>query len=226
MTWGFVAGAAGAIGGSLLAGNSSRRAANIQSDASQAAIDEEARQYDLTRADQAPYREIGGNALAKLTELLNNGGLTSRFAGNAASEPGYAFGMREGQRAIDNSASARGGIGGAALKAGTRYAQDYAGTKYNDAFNRWNQENTGIYNRLAGISGIGQTATNQVGQAGQNFANAYGDNTVGAANVQSAARMAQGNIYGNMLGQLGAIGQRGSGYQPYSTPDEYWYQGP
>lgn len=228
----WVAGAAlvGGIGGAILSGDAAEDAAYQQAGAAGLATAEQRRQFDILQQNQAPYRAIGENALARLTNLLNNGKLTSRFAGNAANEPGYQFGMREGRRAVDNSASARGGIGGAALKAGIRYANDYATTKYNDAFNRWNTENNAIYNRLAGISGLGQTATQNVGQAGQNYANAFGENVVGAANAGAAARVAQGNIYGNVLGQIGAMAGRqwggGSGYQPYTTPDEYWYIGP
>lgn len=145
-------------------------------------------------------------------------------------DPGYAFGMQQGMRAVDNSASARGGIGGAALKAGTRYAQDYAGTKYNESFNRWNTETTGAYNRLANIAGLGQQAVSQVGSSGANAANQMGSNMIGAGNAGAANALNQGNIYGNALGQLGAYGKRQwgggggggytntRGYDPYSNP--------
>ena len=199
----WVAGAV--VVGSAISANAAGDAADAQTGAASDATAEQRRQFDLLRADQQPYRDIGNNALARLTQLLDNGGLTSRFAGKVDQEPGYQFGLREGQRNIENSAAARGmGLSGEALKAAGRYGNDYATTKYNDAFNRWNTENNGIYNRLAGISGIGQTATNQVGQAGQNFANAYGDNMIGAANAYGASRVAQGNIYGNAFNQLGA----------------------
>lgn len=204
----WVAGAV-VVGGAISA-NAAGDAADAQVGAASDATAEQRRQFDLLRADQQPYRDIGNNALAKLTELLNNGGLTSRFAGKVDQEPGYQFGMSEGLKGVGQSAAARGmGLSGEALKASSRYATDYATTKYNDAFNRWNVENNGIYNRLAGISGIGQTATNQVGAAGQAFGNAYADNTIGAGNAQAAAGMAQGNIYGNVFNQLGAMGYKG-----------------
>lgn len=217
MTWGFVAGAAGTIIGGMISGDAAEDAANTQAASADAATAEQRRQFDLLRQDQAPYRQIGENALTRLTDLLNNGGLTSRFAGNVQSEPGYDFGMREGQRALQNSAAARGmGVSGESLKAAARYGNDYATTKYNDAFNRWNTENNGIYNRLAGISGLGQTATQQVGQAGMNAANQIGENYIGAGNAQAAAGLYQGNIYANAFNQLGALGRQrwGGGYNP------------
>ena len=49
--------AAGAIGSAVIGSSASRRAANAQVEASQAAIEEQRRQYDLSRADLAPWRE-------------------------------------------------------------------------------------------------------------------------------------------------------------------------
>jgi len=211
----------------------SNSASNKQEDAANASTDLQASQYAQTRADQAPWRQAGEQSLAQLNALMAPGGqLSGRFDGsNVANEPGYAFGMQQGMRGVDNSASARGGIGGAALKAGTRYAQDYAGTKYNDAFNRWNTENTGTYNRLANIAGLGQQSVAQVGNAGMNFANQAGSNMIGAGNAQAANYLNQGNIYGNAVNQLGAYGSRQQyggqqygntrGYDPYSDPLYY-----
>lgn len=223
--------AAAIVGGALISGAASKSAADKQSDASGESIALQREQYDQTRADQAPWRQAGERSLAQLNALMQPGGqLTGRFDGsNVANEPGYAFGMTQGMRAVDNSASARGGIGGAALKAGTRYAQDYAGTKYNDAFNRWNTENTGTYNRLANIAGLGQQSVAQVGAAGQNFANQAGGAMIGAGNAQAANALNQGNIYGNALSQWGAYGSRQTstpygntrGYDPYSNSMYY-----
>lgn len=211
--------AAAIVGGALLTSSASKSASGEQADAANNATALQREQYYQTRADQTPWRQAGERSLSQLNALMQPGGqLTGRFDGaNVANEAGYAFGMNEGMRAVDNSASARGGIGGAALKAGTRYAQDYAGTKYNDAFNRWNTENTGIYNRLANVAGLGQQAVAQVGAAGQNYANQAGSNMMGAGNAAAANSLNQGNIYGNALNQLGAYGQRQQGgYNPYA----------
>lgn len=220
MSWGFVAGAAATVVVGAISANSSKKASDAQTDAANRATDAQSQMYWQTREDQSDWRQAGQQSIAQLNALMAPGGqLTGRFDGsNVANEPGYAFGMTQGMRAVDNSASARGGIGGAALKAGTRYAQDYAGTKYNDAFNRWNTENTGTYNRLANIAGLGQQSVAQVGAAGQNFANQAGANMIGAGNAQAANYLNQGNIYGNAVNQLGAYGQRqqGGGYNPYA----------
>src|SRR5574343_22292 len=58
-------------------------------------------------------------------------------------DPGYAFRMSEGLKALDRTAAARGGlISGSALKAASRYGQDMASQEYQNAFNRYNQNRT------------------------------------------------------------------------------------
>src|SRR5262249_51218287 len=53
-------------------------------------------------------------------------------------DPGYAFQLQQGTQALQNSAAAdSGALSGAALKDLLKYNQDYAGTAYNDAFNRY-----------------------------------------------------------------------------------------
>jgi hypothetical protein len=61
------------IGGSLLSGvlgsRASRSAARAQEQANAQAIAEQRRQYDVTRADFAPWREVGAGALNNLAQL-------------------------------------------------------------------------------------------------------------------------------------------------------------
>lgn len=52
-----------------------------------------------------------------------------------AKTPGYAFGLEQGNRGIQNSAAARGTqLSGATLKALTKYGSDYASTKWQDYY--------------------------------------------------------------------------------------------
>jgi hypothetical protein len=227
MTW-WVAGAT--VVGGYLSSQGSKDAATTQADAANASTAAGQRQFDMVRADQAPWRAAGEASLNKLMGLLNDGGLTSKFAGmNPQEEAGYAFAAREGQRAIENSASARGGIGGAALKAGARFAEDNANRFYSDAFNRFQTERTNTQNPLFKIAGFATDANQQVGQAGQNYANQAGNNLIGAGNASAANSIAQGNIYGNTINQLGAIGNRANWWQNnYQAPQSsvgYGYPG-
>lgn len=228
--------AAAAIGGALISADASRSASNKQAGASQAAIDEQRRQYDLYRQDQQPYRQAGYSALSELSRLLGLSGdaksagfgsLNSPFTGaDLTNDPGYQFRLKQGQDLQENSAAARGGLfSGAEGKALTEYGQNFASNEFADAWNRDRVSKSDLFNRYSGLAGTGQIATQQVGQAGQNYANQYGSNLIGGANAQAAAGLAQGNAWGNAFNQIGAMGQRGAfgngGGNPAGYANEY-----
>ena len=173
MPWGAVA---GAVVGGLFSSNASRRASNAQTGAARDANALQQSQYDTTRADNEPWRAAGRESLTKLMGLLNDGSLTSRFAGKLDNEAGYQFARDEGMKAINSRAAADGGFGGDTMKAGIRFAQGNANQFYNDSFNRWNTENTNTFNRLSGIAGTGQQINDANAAAGRNFANQSGGN--------------------------------------------------
>ena len=105
MTW-WVAGAT--VVGGYLSSQGSQDAAQTQADAAGNATAIQNQQYQQNREDQAPWRAAGENALAKLTGLLQDGSLTSKFAGmNPMEERGYQFAAREGQRAVDRAVEGR-----------------------------------------------------------------------------------------------------------------------
>jgi hypothetical protein len=135
----------------------------------------------------------------------NFGYLLQNFTGkDLQNEPGYKFGLSEGMKGVDRSLQ-RGGMmfSGAALKAAQRFGQDYAGTKFNDAFNRDSANKTRIYNFLSGAVGTGQNAAAGTGQAGANMAGQVASNTVGMGNAQGAARIAGGNaMTGGIMGGI------------------------
>jgi hypothetical protein len=121
------------------------------------------RVFEIQRADLAPYREAGQKGQNQLMTLLGLGGNTGdpnygRYAtgqyttpaydqneafkdftmADFQKDPGYDFRFKEGLKAVDANAAARGGlISGAALKASQRYGQDMASQEYTNAFNRF-----------------------------------------------------------------------------------------
>jgi hypothetical protein len=196
----WVAGAV-VVGGALTA-NAAGAAADSQAASTEAGIAEQRRQYDLTRADQAPYRDVGARSLGRL-EIEND------WALNPASvqlDPGYEFARQQGQQGIDRKTAAAGGrISGAALKAASQYNTDYATTGYSTAYNRVNQARSDRLNRLAALGNIGQTSTQQTGAAGQNTANAISGMVTAQGNASGAAQIAQGNIWGSTGNQLAAL---------------------
>jgi hypothetical protein len=201
--------AAAILGSAALGAVASRSASKTQAGAAQQAADVQRSQFEQTRADQAPYREAGYNALANLQSTAGNVPAAFRFgASDYQADPGYAFRLAEGQKALDRQAAARGGlISGGALRAAQRYGQEMGSQEFGNAYNRaltgYNtdvaRENQ-LYNRQAALAGIGQTATNLVGQAGQNYATNVGNLMTGAGAAQAAGQVGMANALTGGLG--------------------------
>jgi len=177
-------------------------AANIGAAASREATAAQERMFNQQLALQEPWRAAGESALNKLAPLASN---YQKFGMDQfQQDPGYAFRLSEGQKALDRSAAARGGlISGSALKAATRYGQDMGSQEYTNAFNRYQTERAAQLNPLQSLAGVGQTAANTVGAA----AGAYGTNmsniALGAGANAGNAALAQGNIRASQYGTIG-----------------------
>ncbi len=203
--------AAAAVVGAVISSDSASNAADVQENASNNALSEQQRQFNQTRTDTAPYRAAGVTALGQIA-AENNQPVT---AADAMSDPGYQFGLQQGQQALDRKAAAGGGrVSGAALKSASEYATNYATTGYSAAYQRRQDR----LNRLASLAGIGQTSTNASAAAGANSANAISGLLTSQGNAAGSAQLAQGNIWGNATNQLGAAGQRWASNRTPSTP--------
>lgn len=152
------------------------------------------------------------------------GELTRRYTGaELLTDPGYQFGLSQGLNALQTTRAGQGALySGAAAKALTRYGQDYAGTKFNEGFNRDQAYKNTTYNQLAGVAGTGQTAVNQVGAAGQAFGNAAAANTIGAGNARASSYIAGGNALQQALNTGVAAYQR---YNPPQVIDDGYSYG-
>lgn len=161
-----------------MAGEASDSATRNANNASAASIAEQKRQFDLTRKDTAPYREAGESALNTM-KSLNSGDMSS-----FKESPGYQFNLEEGQKAIDRSLVARtGGLGGAGVKEGVRFASGMASNEYSN-----------FWNRIASQAGLGQTGVSQSAAAGTNSANAMSNTymTAGQQRGNASTMAAQG----------------------------------
>ena len=238
------------IGSSLIssmgASDAADTAAQASGQASAATIAEQRRQYDLSRADYAPYLAAGTESVNQLATDLRPGGRFATttpfdFRYDPNTDPGYAFRFSEGMKGLERSAAARGGLlSGATLKNVTRYGQDMGSQEYQNAFNRYVtgfNANTGerdrLYNRFSGVAGTGQTAVNQIGTQGANMAsnigNAYmtnaantGNAAMAAAGIRNSAFGGATNVLGRMYGNRNAFsggGGGGGGYYPSEEPN-------
>jgi hypothetical protein len=214
---GWVAGAA--VVGSVISSNANRSAASQAADtAAQASDRSAALQYQMFQeqnALQAPWREAGVNALGQMRQQYAN--MPAAFTGqvNLGEDPGYAFRLSEGQKALDRQAAMRGGlISGSALKAAQRYGQEMGSQEYGNAYQRAltnynasvNRENLG-YNRLASMSGTGQTTAGnlatQAGNYGANVGSIYQQQGINQGNALLAGTRAQTSMYGDIANLAG-----------------------
>jgi hypothetical protein len=116
-------------------------------------------------------------------------------------DPGYAFRLSEGTRALDRTAAARGGLlSGSTLRGAQRFGQDLASQEYQNAFNRYQVNRGNKLNPLQSLLGSGQSATNVLGSAGQNYATQAGENYMGAANARASGYIGSANALSNAFG--------------------------
>jgi hypothetical protein len=171
-----------AIGGSALLGaNASKSAAKTQAASTDQATQLQERMFNKQVELQQPWQQAGVNALAK----LQSGDVMS------AMDPSYSFRFQEGLKALDRQAAARGGlISGGALKAAQRYGQDVASTEFGNA-----------YNRIASLANVGQTATNNIGNAAGAFGANAGNNMMAAGNARASGYVGGANALTGGLNQ-------------------------
>jgi len=187
------------IGSSLIGSNAASNAGADQAAASSHAADLQNQQYQQTRQDQMPWLQAGASALSKLTPLAEN---YTPFDYNAmTADPGYAFRLSEGQKALDSQAAARGGlISGNALRAAVGYGQDMGSQEYQNAFNRYQSQRAAQLAPLQSLAGVGQTTAANLGAAGQTAASTAGNYLTSGAAANAAGQVGAANAYSNGLG--------------------------
>jgi len=183
-----------AIGPAISAGAQmigANMAGKAQADATGKANDLQRYMYDTTRADSMPALSARNNALTQIQSLLAD-------PSSLTKDPGYAFGLSQGQKTLANGAAARGmTYSGAQGKALQRYGQDYAGTKLDQSVNR-----------LSSLANIGQAGASTIANAGGNYANQTANNLTALGDARAAQYMVNSNAIGNAVNGLTAYGQK------------------
>lgn len=201
----FVGKAIGSITGANQQAKAAQNAAKTQAKAADKASQIQKDMFDQVRGDLNPYRTAGSNALAQLMGGMGQDGqFMKTYSGqDIYDDPSYQFRVNQGNNAIQGSAASQGGLlSGATLKALQNYGQESASQEYQNAYNRFNADQTNQYNRLSNLVGIGQNAAAQTGNAGTQTAQAIANNTMQGANSQAAGTIAAGNSVANGFGSL------------------------
>lgn len=208
------------VGGALIGAYATSQAADTQAEAAQDAASTQAaaskyaadvqremfnKQVEL----QEPWRKAGEQALNKLIPLSD---YTPFGMSQFQADPGYAFRMSEGMKALERSAAARGGLlSGATLKSVQQYGQGLASQEYQNAFNRYQAERAARLNPLQSLAGVGQTSANALtgaaGQLGSGLAGTYGQmgqaqaaGILGAGEARASGYLGMANSLNKALG--------------------------
>ena len=202
--WDILGSIAGPVLGGLLGADASGDAADAQVSAGRESNALQERMFNQNRADMEPWRLAGGDAVNMLRQGIQPGGsLVKNFSmADYEADPGYNFRLSEGLKGIERSAAARGNLlSGGVLKGITRYGQDMASNEYQNAYNRFNQNQGNQYNRLAGVAGTGQNAVNQIGSMGTSMAQNVGNTMQGMGNARASGYVGQANaLSGGLAG--------------------------
>jgi hypothetical protein len=120
-------------------------------------------------------------------------------------DPGYAFRLSEGMKALDRTAASRGGLlSGATLKGAERYNQGLASDEYQRAYERYNTNRANQLNPLLGYaSGPGMTATAASSNAAQNFGAQTGQNLQDVGTARASGYLGSGNALSGALNTAG-----------------------
>jgi hypothetical protein len=202
--------------------NAAENAANAQMQAAGQATGLQRDVFNTINTQQAPYRSVGYGALNTLQSMLpgqyqqydssgnpigtatGTGYLTKQFTNadlNANLAPNYEFMKNQGLGAIRQNVNVGGGGSNANLSA-VKFAEDYSRGAYQDAFNNFQTQQGNIYNRLAGVAGIGQAGQSQSNTAGTNFANAAGQLGVGSATAYGAGQVGAANAWSGVASSV------------------------
>lgn len=140
-------------------------------------------------------------------------GYTLPTFGNAQqllqNDPGYQFRLNQGQQGLDRRLAAMGMSGsGRALKDTIDYNQGMASQEYGN-----------VWNRLANIAGVGQSATGAQQQNAQQYGQAAGENILQGGNARASGYIAAGNqdrqVFNDLL-KLGGAGLKAYGAGAFS----------
>lgn len=233
--------------------NAADSAAQIQANEADKALQFQEQQWSTQQKNLAPWLNAGTGALSNLSSLTSTPGeglltpWTSTFtpptAAQAEAYPGYQFQQEQGQEALQNSAASKGNLlSGNTLEALTRYGQNFALADYTNvydqslqqylnSYNIFQNNQANEYNRLAGVSGVGQTAATTLGSEGQAAAQNEGNISLATGaqqgqDLQNAAAATASGYVGSANAWSGALGGSTNNLMNYALMSQVLGQNP
>lgn len=124
----------------------------------------------------------------------------------AGIDPSYQFIKDEAQKGLESGAAAKGTLlTGGFQKDMAKYLSGLASTEFGNIFDRNYSLATLGLNAAGQSANVGSAYSGQAGNTTANQANTNVDLTTGAGNAEAAGTAAGANVWGNTIGQLGAI---------------------
>jgi hypothetical protein len=209
MAWIATAIIGSAVVGGVLSSNAQKSAAKTaaaaQTQATSESMAEQRRQFDAIQAMFRPYVEAGGGALARQLDLTGVSGPEAQQRAIQAIEmgPEFAAMTRQGEEAILQNAAATGGLRGGNVQASlAKFRPEVLSSLINQQ-----------YQRLGGLTQLGQASAGMQAASGQAFANnatqLFGQRGEALAGSALARGQANANMFGNIAGSVGFAAGRG-----------------
>jgi hypothetical protein len=204
---GLIAGGA-SVGGSILSSNAQKKAANAAASAETYAaelqIDEARRQFDQIRQLMSPYVQAGNTALGQQQALIGLSGQDAQASAINALQGSSQFSalQQQGENAILQNAAATGGLRGGNTQG--------ALAQFRPAL--LNQLIESQYEKLGGLTSIGQNAAAGVGNAGMTTTGQINQALGNMGSAQAGAALAKGQATANMVSGLTNTLGMASGY--------------
>jgi hypothetical protein len=135
-------------------------------------------------------------------------------------DPGYAFRLEQGLKALEGRAAARGGLlSGNTLRGVTDYGQNAASQEYTNAFNRYQVNRANRLNPLENLMGAARSSTNQLAGA----ANVLGQTE--SQNIQNAGQARASGYIGSSNALSSALNNGINQYQDYQLMNNLFPSG-
>lgn len=183
-----------AVIGGVIQSKSASKAAEAQTQAADAAAAEQRAAREELRALLAPYTAAGTPALQQQMAALGLSGPQAQqeYVTQQEQSPIFQALARQGEEAMLQNASATGGLRGGNLQGALAQFRP-------QLLNQFLEQQ---YQRLGGMTTLGQQSAAGVGSAGMTAATNIGQALTQAGQAQAGKALAQGSAWSNALGSI------------------------
>ena len=190
----------GGITGATQQGQAAERAAATQAGSAEAAIAEQRRQFDMLTELLRPYVEAGQPALQGQQALIGLRGAPEQQAAISAIEqsPFFQSAVRQGEEALLQRASATGGLRGGNIQAALAQFRPQM----------LESQIAQQYERLGGLTSLGQASAAGQAGAGMQSAGAIGNLLAQRGAALAGGQLAQGSVARQGFADLQGIANR------------------